>query len=281
MHGFGYLKGLNRNHYFPPLRYSAWDETIPCVTMRVYVLLLLQVGVLLMAGCVAVARLDHVPTTTPTPPDRTTCGEILGTAFRSDSEQAWFVQNCSAWNETTLGTVTAPPAAGSPTPAPGSPGPQTSPQAQGREEDTQRPSGTPTPTPTPTQQRQLQGEDRCAAQRGRPYQSDEDREWYRQNCLGGTPTALAESRDCDQIRGRPYASEAQRRWFLANCGGSQASGQDGGSQGGNRQSGGGSSQDGSSTQGGVGPEGRPCSAIYGTRYVSRAEREWFQANCPQ
>lgn len=221
----------------------------------------MEAALLVVTSCFSVTELQHAPTSTPVAPDRAACGEILGSAFRSPDEQAWFVENCSAWVDATLGEVSEP--AGPASPSPGAEAPRRSPQPA------LPPTGTPVPPPTPTPQPPpLQAEERCAAQQGRLYATPADREWYQQNCNGQPtgPAVQGESRDCDEIRGRPYASEAQRQWFLTNCGGTQAAGQ-------------GDSAQGQSTQPSVGPNGRPCSAIYGTRYQSGAEYEWFQANC--
>src|SRR5688572_9280749 len=77
----------------------------------------------LATACVGVSEFDAVPEPTPVPADRSDCGEVLGSAFRSQGERDWFVANCSAWEHSTLGAIEpAPPAAPvAPTEAPAQP----------------------------------------------------------------------------------------------------------------------------------------------------------------
>src|SRR5262245_11008517 len=108
------------------------------------------------------------------PSDRTDCGAIMGTAFQSESERQWFLDNCSKWP---LLDIADPPDAGS-------------------------------------AQQQPQIDPACAAMRGKPYANDDDRRWYLQNCQGQpgltqpnqpSPTPSAQDandrRDCNAIRG--------------------------------------------------------------------------------
>ena len=200
-------------------------------------------------ACITVASLEHVPTSTPHPADRDDCGKILGTSFHSGREQDWFVANCSAWADVTLGEVTAEPATSA------------SPATQAQEPTATSTRETPTPSPsvaTPTPAHQSRDE-RCASLRDRPYERPEDRDWFLRNCPAPSPTPAVASSDlsCEALRGRPYESESQRQWFLANCRGAPPV-----------------------AQGAVGPAGRDCGAIYGTRYRSTEERRWFEATCP-
>jgi hypothetical protein len=204
-------------------------------------LLLVAVVSLLAGGCVAIPTLSVQTTTTPEPEsDRTDCGAILGTAFRSSEEQAWFWQNCSAWSQTTLGPVSVEPASQ----------PQAAPM----------PAGTPTTQPGPTPvARQLSQADlaRCNGMRGRPYANTADRDWFLQNCVQVEQARPGEPAECAQIRGRPYQSEEQRRWFLQNCTGPSAPADpDPG-----------------------GPDRQNCDQIRGTPYRSETERDWFRQNC--
>src|ERR1044071_9859610 len=78
------------------------------------------------------------------------CNAMMGTAFRATEEREWFEQNCSRWPAVAV-AVAAPPAAGAPT------------------------SGASTV---------IQGDTpECAAKRGNPYTSEQDRAWFLQNCL--------------------------------------------------------------------------------------------------
>jgi hypothetical protein len=117
--------------------------------MRVFVCLV-QLALLAAIGCVTVPNLDAGPTATPVLQDRTDCGEILGTAFRSSAERDWFTENCSAWARDTLGPVV------------------TAASANG---------GQPAPTTTPTSE-----DVRCAQMRGKPYENADARAWFLANC---------------------------------------------------------------------------------------------------
>jgi hypothetical protein len=255
--------------------------------MRALMALVLPAIFLAATACVEVPQLDYaVPSPTPDTSDRTDCGQILGSAFRSDNEQLWFTENCSDWAATTVGRLPDP------TPV----GQQGSATAGQGGADPQSPGGAQVSQNGNQQNQQTQSNEdtrkRCDEQRGRPYASAADRDWYLKNCLNLPATTLSpDVRDCNQIRGQNYASEEQRQWFLANC---QGQGPDGaGTAAGDSQdrdgqqdqntnqdpSNQGPASAGASTQQAVGPEGRPCSAIYGTRYRSASERVWFSQNC--
>jgi hypothetical protein len=155
----------------------------------------------LATGCITVSEFDADPEPTPMPPDRTDCGEIFGSAFRSQSERDWFVANCSAWEQATLGAIEpAPPAApGAPTGAP----------AQAPAAPAQPPPPTPVENPT------------CAQMRGQPYANAADRAWFLANCTGaGAQPSFDTGPDrfsCDEIRGTRYRSGNERNWYLQNC----------------------------------------------------------------
>jgi hypothetical protein len=182
--------------------------------------------------------------------DRTDCGEIFGSAFRSNNERIWFEQNCSRW----------PPV---PVPQPGPPGASAA------------------AAPEPPE---------CAAVRGRPYQSDVQRTWFLANCQQGgqAPAAAAaapppppsgqpapapppppppaqpapalqasDRTSCDEIRGTAYRSDAERLWYVRNCSGTT----------------------GTTTTTSAGPDRTNCNEIRGTEYRSDAERNWYARNC--
>jgi hypothetical protein len=221
--------------------------------MRTLVLLAL-VQLVTATGCLAVSTLEHEPTPTPQLTDRDDCGEILGTAFHSEHEQAWFAENCSGWADATLGRVE--PVEASPTASP-------------------RPAATPTPEPTPDgasdRRRDRSSSDdrrsrptesdgdasRCARMQGQPYESAADREWFLDNCIQ-QEVVPGEPARCAEIRGRPYQSRAQRAWFLRNCTASPSVREDPDPDG---------------------PDRQDCDQIRGTQYRSSSERSWFLRNC--
>jgi hypothetical protein len=217
--------------------------------------MMLLIPLVASTGCIAVSELEHVPTPTPQPPDRTDCGEILGSAFRSDSERQWFTQNCSAWAETTLGPVEVPVESASPARearADAPPGDSRPDQANGRGNVEQQPADA-------QQQPPANNSDRCNQMRGRPYDNPADREWYLQNCLNLSAVAQTvpgQPPQCAEMRGRPYESEAQRQWYLQNCTGPNAASQPAG-----------------------GPDRTNCDEIRGTAYRSITERDWYRQNC--
>jgi hypothetical protein len=131
--------------------------------------------------------------------DRTDCGAILGSAYRSNNERRWFEENCSRWPLV-------------PVPQSGPPGAPGAPAAAAQEPP------------------------ECAAVRGRPYQSDAQRTWFLTTCQLGQALASAvppppppgqlapalqagDRTNCDEIRGTVYRSDAERVWFVRNCGG--------------------------------------------------------------
>jgi hypothetical protein len=167
-----------------------------------HALLILCIAASLATACIGVTEFEAVPEPTPMPPDRMDCGEIFGSAFRSQDERDWFVANCSAWEQATLGAIEpAPPAApGAPTGAPAQPPPA---QAQ--------------PPAPPAGEHP-----RCAQMRGQPYANAADRAWFLANCTGSaTQPSFDPGPDrfsCDEIRGTRYRSGNERSWYLQNCG---------------------------------------------------------------
>jgi hypothetical protein len=142
---------------------------------------------------------------------RQDCNAMMGTAFRSPEERQWFEQNCSRWPAVALAQV---PAA-APAPAPGQ---------------------------QPVNVRTIQGDSpECAAMRGKPYDNEQARTWFLQNCIrpeapppppapgapNGAPQALpataptplvnANAAVCDTLRRMPNPSDEQRRWYFTYC----------------------------------------------------------------
>jgi hypothetical protein len=149
----------------------------------------------------------------------------------------------------------------------------------------------------------------CAEILGTAFRSQEERQWYEENCNQWPPVsvpqtpaqtaqrAAPEPPECAGIRGRPYQSDEQRRWYLSNCqgqqqGGSQAPPPPGQGDRSNcdeirgtpyRSNG---ERDWfrqncpSTPSGGTGPDRTDCNQIRGTSYRSAAERDWFLKNCP-
>ena len=134
---------------------------------------------------------------------RRDCNAMMGTAFRATEEREWFEQNCSRWPAVAVASVPAAP------------------QQQ--------------PPPATV----IQGETpECAAMRGRPYASEQDRAWFLQNCIrpevpatnpaqnvpaqqrpGVAPTPVISSNAavCEALRRTPNPTDAQRRWFFTYC----------------------------------------------------------------
>jgi len=134
------------------------------------------------------------------------CNAMLGTAFRATEEREWFEQNCSKWPAVAVAQAApAPP-----------PGQQPAPAASVVQGDTPE----------------------CAAKRGKPYTSEQDRAWFLQNCLRPevttasaagqvqaprpvvaqpTPVVNANAAVCDTIRRSPNATDEQRRWYFTYC----------------------------------------------------------------
>jgi hypothetical protein len=123
-------------------------------------------------------------------PDRISCEQILGSAYRSDAERAWFHQNCSQWPPVKVDPAPAPASANGQAPANGEP-------------------------------------PECASIRGRPYESSQQREFFLKNChrpaspqpatTTGNVPAAGDRTDCNAITGTPYRSERERGWYLQNC----------------------------------------------------------------
>lgn len=146
--------------------------------------------VALAVGCVTVG--DAAPELPllqdPTPmPDRSDCGEIQGTVFRSNDERSWYEENCNQW----------PPVSVPQSPA--------------------RTSGSRPASSEPSE---------CAAIRGKPYESNDQRRWYLDNCMGNqnrssnpnpSQPQQGDRTNCDEIRGTPYRSGSEREWYRNNC----------------------------------------------------------------
>jgi len=136
------------------------------------------------------------------------CNAMLGTAFHATEEREWFEQNCSRWPAVAVAQIAA-----APPPAPGQPQP-----------------GAPN---------LLQGDTpECAAKRGRPYTSEQDRTWFLQNCIRpeapapAVPNAQPQQRPgvtqpapvvdanagvCDTLRRATNPTDEQRRWYFTYC----------------------------------------------------------------
>jgi hypothetical protein len=136
------------------------------------------------------------------------CNAMMGTAFRATEERDWFEQNCSKWPAVTLAQAAAP----APAAAPAS-----------------QPSGATV----------IQGDTaECAAKRGKPYTSEQDRTWFLQNCIRPeapapaapntqpqqrpavtqpAPVVDANAGVCDTLRRAPNPTDEQRRWYFTYC----------------------------------------------------------------
>jgi hypothetical protein len=141
------------------------------------------------------------------------CNAMLNTAFRATEEREWFEQNCSKWPA--VAVAQAAPAAAPSQPA------------------------------QPSAASAIQGETpECAAKRGKPYTSEQDRTWFLQNCIRPeapapapnanpanaqpqlqqrpvvaqpTPATNANAAVCDTIRRAQNPSDEQRRWYFTYC----------------------------------------------------------------
>jgi hypothetical protein len=216
---------------------------------------------ILCAGCVKLGESSELPLAavqaTPLPPDRINCGEILGTAFRSDNERQWFMDNCSKWPLVKVADEPAPGQTGAPS-APAEP-------------------------------------PECAQIRGKPYESSQQRQWYLQNCnqnaaprtggaatpnpqpQGQTQTSGGPDRtDCNAIRGTAYRSPTERTWYIQNCGSTTNTPPQ---QPAPPQQPDTPQQPNTQLQLGTGPNRFDCNAIRGTAYRSPSEQAWFNANC--
>src|SRR5512146_2245538 len=160
--------------------------------MRIPVLLCLPLVALLTLGCLAPSNYQQIPSPTATTPDRTDCRQILGTAFRSEAEEAWFATNCSSWAPATLGRVDEASGAGEP------------PSSQAGSDT--RPSPTTAPAVAVIQNGAESNPQRCAQLQDKPYASADERVWFLANCLA-TPSTSTQSPDgpgpeaCDQLGG--------------------------------------------------------------------------------
>jgi len=207
---------------------------------RAFLLVLGLFALLLCAGCVKLGESSELPLAavepTAIPADRINCQEILGTAFRSDEERAWFMENCSKWPLVKV----ADESGGSAPPANSEPPECTTIRGKPYESSQQRtwylqncnqqngqpPAAPQQPQPPanpPAQAQTPGGPDRtdCNAIRGTPYRSDNERNWYNQNCGNNANVAPAsggpDRTDCNAIRGTAYRSPAERDWYNANC----------------------------------------------------------------
>jgi hypothetical protein len=201
---------------------------------------------LFVAGAVLVTALltgcfksdPPVPTAAAEVPDdfdRISCSEIMGTAFRSPTERQWFEANCSKWPAVDVIQI-----------APAAPLPPECDAMRGKpyESAEQRrwyldnctgrtPANAASPQRSPATasgQPPPGGPARgCDAIRGRPYQSDAERDWYLANCNQPAPAPApggADRTDCNAIRGTAYNSANERQWYLANCTGRDRGGDD-------------------------------------------------------
>lgn len=133
------------------------------------------------------------------------CNAMMGTVFRATEEREWFEQNCSRWPAVAVAQAQAP--------APSQPQTGGATTIQGDSPD-------------------------CAAMRGRPYSSEQDRAWFLQNCLRPevpapntgnlqtqprpgvvqpTPLVNANAAVCDTLRRSPNITDEQRRWYFTYC----------------------------------------------------------------
>lgn len=230
-----------------------------------------------VTGCATVSTLDHQPTATPQLSDRSDCGEILGTAFRSEDERSWFTENCSAWADTTLGEVKLETSSQSSRSSRSDDNRDSSEDEDDRrdrdddesdDDDRDRRNDSDDDGGRDRRDRDDEDEDdgdstdrRCDELRGRPYESRSQRSWFLENCLQ-QEAVPGEPSQCAEIRGRPYESRSQRAWFLENCTGS-----------------GEATSPGVARDPGDGPDRHDCNQIRGTQYRSSAERRWFLQNC--
>jgi hypothetical protein len=160
------------------------------------------------------------------------CETLLGQAFQSPEERAWFVENCSRWP---LVTVPQSPPDRRVEP------PECS-QVRGRpyESAEQRSwflanclgAAPAASNSSPVQEPRTD----CNQIRGTRYASAAERDWYLANCQTtadaagepgrGAPSAqtqgLPDRDDCRAIRGTSYRSESERRFYMENCRGSSS-----------------------------------------------------------
>jgi hypothetical protein len=75
-----------------------------------FLVLLTAIG-LLASACVSIPSIkpDLPPASEPAPlVDRISCDQIFGTAFRSEQERSWFLENCSQWGSIDMSPVQTP-----------------------------------------------------------------------------------------------------------------------------------------------------------------------------
>lgn len=197
------------------------------------VLLLLAAASLAAGACLKVTG-ETSPYAAKQPevkPDRTDCGEVLGTAFRSDSERRWFAENCSVWPPVAV-PQTGPPPVRSAIQEPGCAAMRGRPyqseaerqwfltNCQGQAVVAAAPAASQGGQPPPAPPVQAGDRANCDEIRGTAYRSNAERSWYVRGCLGPTVSAAPSGPDrtsCDQIRGTEYRSTTEREWFIRNC----------------------------------------------------------------
>jgi hypothetical protein len=203
-------------------------------------LIFLSLTLALVTGCVnsgsASPDVDFLDDGSEGSGDRRDCGEVYGTAFRSDSERDWFKENCSRWP-----LVNVPEY--KPTQNANANQPRECNEIRGRpyESSEQRRwylencmggnndnnsgqggSDNGNSGNSDNNAQQQAGDRRnCDEIRGTPYRSNSERSWYTANCSGNQqqqPSSGPDRTNCNEIRGTPYRSNAERNWFLRNCG---------------------------------------------------------------
>lgn len=192
---------------------------------RLPLILIGALAVLLCAGCVKLGESSELPLAavqpTQVPPDRISCNEVLGTAFRSSTEREWFADNCSKWP---LVKVADELQGGGPAAPSNEPPECAAIRGKPYESNQQRtwylqncnPNANPGAATTP---QASSGSDRtdCNLIRGTAYRSNAEREWYAKNCSQAQQTSGPDRTDCNQIRGTSYRSDTERQWYDQNC----------------------------------------------------------------
>ena len=230
------------------------------------------IALLLCTGCIKLGESSELPRSavepTAVPADRISCQEILGTAFRSENERNWYIENCSKWPLVRVADEAAAP--------PGAP-----------------PANNEPPE--------------CAAIRGKPYESNQQRNWYLQNCnqngAPAAPTAANQQQpppppnqpaaqnqpqgggdrtDCNAIRGTAYRSAGERIWYAQNCGSTTTTAPPAAptpvpARAPAPAPAAAPPPAPASSSGG--PDRADCAAISGGPYRSDAERNWFNTYC--
>jgi hypothetical protein len=161
--------------------------------------------------------------------NRTDCGEIQGTAFRSQDERQWYEENCNQWPPVSVPQTPAQRAERAPPEPPECAGMRGRPyqsdeqrrwylaNCQGQQQGGGQ--GQPPPPPGQSQPPPSQGDrTNCDQIRGTPYRSNAERDWFLKNCPAVPSGGAGPDRtDCNAIRGTSYRSPAERDWFLKNC----------------------------------------------------------------